>query len=105
LLKEINNFMARARRKFFFIDSYLTNNLIKSKYTGNISTKSYTFFKKNIRIPKMLMYSRIRIHKGNQYITRSVSKWMIGRNVGEFVLTRKPFFFPTKKSSKKFIRR
>lgn len=88
-----------------FLDSFLTNILIKNKYTGSLSTKSYTFFKKNIRIPKILLYSRIKIHKGNYYVTRSVSKWMVGRNLGEFVLTRKPFFFPAKKNSKKFLRR
>jgi ribosomal protein S19 len=97
--------MARARRKFLFVDSYLTNLIIKKKYVGDLKIKSYTFFKKNIRIPKLLLHSRIKLHKGNYYVTRSVSKWMLGHVLGEFVLTRKPFFFPNKKSSKRLLRR
>jgi ribosomal protein S19 len=45
------------------------------------------------------------VHKGNHYQKLFPEYFLIGRKLGEFIFTRKPFKYPIKKKNKNFIRR
>lgn len=45
------------------------------------------------------------IHKGNKYKRLRLNEFLVGRKLGEFSFTRKPFKYPIKKKKKNFIRR
>lgn len=76
-----------------------------SKKTGKPSQywkkKELTYRTKNFCIPKFLRNSFIFIHQGKHYVKRQVYPYMIGHKIGEFCLTKKPFFYPPKKKKKR----
>lgn len=43
----------------------------------------------------------VHVHNGHQYIPLSLSEEMIGRRLGEFVATKKPFTFRATNANKK----
>lgn len=73
---------------------------LKKKRNVMWKKKYLKFRKKNFCIPKILRNCNIFIHQGKQLIKRQVYSHMIGRKVGEFCLTRKPFFYPPKKKKR-----
>jgi hypothetical protein len=74
LQKKINKFLARVRRKFLYFASNIIRNVILNKYTSQSFDKNITVFKKNTKIPPHYLHSRLRIHKGNIYVSKVVSK-------------------------------
>lgn len=70
--------------------------------TRNFNKKIY---KKNSTIPSCLINKDVKIYKGNSYVFKKINRLMVGYKYGEFVFTRKPFFFPVKKAKKNNIKR
>lgn len=66
---------------------------------------SKKIYKKSNNIPSFFINKEISIHQGNSYLKKKINKWMVGRKFGEFIFTRKPFFFPLKKSKNNKIKR
>jgi len=94
--------MARSRWKFLFFKTKLWTISLKRKLRKRKSViKSYKTISKSSCIPKSLLYSYMTVHKGNSTISKRINKFMIGRKFGEFVFTRKPFFYPPKKKKVK----
>jgi len=76
--------------------------------------KSIKFLKASIKrkttsryltITESYMHMTLMVHKGNHYQKLFPEPFLIGRKLGEFVFTRKPFKYPIKKKNKNFIRR
>ena len=63
------------------------------------------FFSRNLLVTKSLIRCTIYIHKGNIFKKLFLSRYLIGKRVGEFAFTRKPFKYPIKKKKKNFLRR
>jgi len=64
--------------------------------------KRFLKFKtKNFCLPKFFRNTDLWVHQGIQYVKRQVYPFMLGHKLGEFCLTRKPFFYPPKKSKKR----
>jgi ribosomal protein S19 len=63
--------------------------------------KHLTYKTKNSCIPKFLRNSFLLIHQGKNFVKRQVYPYMIGHKIGEFCLTKKPFFYPPKKKKKR----
>lgn len=94
--------MSRSRWKFSFLKNFFWKNTFINKLSKNKKVKKkFIISNKSTAIPKMLLYSYITVHKGNISISRRVNNWMIGRKFGEFVFTRKPFFYPIKIKNKR----
>lgn len=78
------------------------NYILKKKHKKHSWQKKYLKFKKkNICIPPFLKNSVIWVHQGKKLIRRIVHPFMVGHKIGEFCLTRKPFFYPQKKKKDK----
>lgn len=94
--------MSRSKWKFLFLKDFFWKNIFLNKLSKNKKVKKkFLITNKATSIPRMLLYSYVTIHKGNIHISKRVNKWMIGRRFGEFVFTRKPFFFPVKLKNKR----
>lgn len=94
--------MARSRWKFlYFKTSFWKNTFVKYLKKNKSVKRKINISNKATSIPKIYLYTYLSIHKGNIRINKKVNKWMIGRKVGEFAFTRKPFFFPIKIKNKR----
>lgn len=94
--------MSRSRWKFLYFKSFFWKNVFLNKFSKNKNIKKkFKITNKSTRIPKMLLYSYVSVHKGNVSIHKRINKWMIGKRFGEFVFTRKPFFYPIKSKNKR----
>jgi len=105
----LNN-IRRSKWKFlYFSPKYIKMALIYTylvvKKTGKPSKywkkTQLTYRTKNFCIPKFLRNAAVFIHQGKSYVRRPVYPFMIGHKLGEFCLTRKPFFYPPKKKKKR----
>lgn len=56
-------------------------------------------------ITESYIHMTLLVHKGNHYQKLFPERFFIGRKLGEFIFTRKPFKYPIKKKNKNFIRR
>jgi len=72
-------------------------NIIYSKITS-------VFFNKSIKFNKLWL-KYILIHKGNTFIKILPHKYFSGFFLGDFVFTRKIFYYPKNLKKKKHIRR
>lgn len=94
--------MARSRWKFlFFKTSFWKNTFVKYFKKRKNVIKKINITNKATSIPYIYLYTYLIIHKGNTKISKKVNRWMIGRKVGEFTFTRKPFYFPVKIKKKR----
>lgn len=94
--------MARSRWKFLYFNNKLWKLSLKRKIRKRKGViKNFNTFNKSSCIPRSLLYSYMTVHKGNSTINKRINKFMIGKKFGEFVFTRKPFFFPPKKKKVK----
>lgn len=105
----IINIIHRSTWKFFYFSPQIVKmaliyNYITIKKTGKPSKfwkKRYLMFKtKNFCIPKFLRNSNFWVHQGKHFVKRQVYPFMLGHKVGEFCLTKKPFFYPPKKKKR-----
>ena len=73
--------------------------------------KKIRFFTKNLKrkidaryltISKSFFKVTLFVHKGFIYKKTHISPLFVGRKLGEFSMTRKPFKYPIKKKKKKF---
>lgn len=97
--------MARSKWKFFFFSNYIFRSIFNKK--AQIKKKNKLFFNKSSTIPISLKNHSFFIYKGNLAKTLIVIKYIQSLKFGEFVFTRKPFYFPIKeaKKKKKFFKR
>lgn len=94
--------MSRSKWKFVFVKDFLYKNTFLKKLSKNKRIiKRYVISNKATAIPNILLYSFLKIHKGNTTLNKRISKWMIGRKIGEFVFSKKPFYFPIKNKNKR----
>lgn len=74
--------------------------LIRAKFS-----KRLKFFSRQLIIPEIFTRVPLQIHKGNFFSKLFINKFVLGRRLGEFSFTRKPFKYPIRKKKKNFIRR
>ena len=119
--------MARSSWKFvpitrFYLTLTYQVNLLKSLnflkkkslIDENIISQRIVRFHKNLRrkvdaryltITQNFSKISLRVHKGFMYQKVYINNFLVGRKLGEFSMTRKPFKYPFKKKKKNFIRR
>jgi len=94
--------LSRSRWKFNFVKDFLIKNTIIKKLSKSKKIKkNFIITNKSTSLPKLLLFSYLTIHKGNSFMNKRVNRWMLGKKIGEFVFTRKPFFFPVKVKNKR----
>jgi ribosomal protein S19 len=59
------------------------------------------FFSRSLPITKSILRCTVYIHKGNIFKKLFLNSYLIGKKLGEFAYTRKPFKYPIKKKKKK----
>ena len=64
-----------------------------------------TIFSRYLVISKSLLKCSVYVHKGNIFRKLFLNKYLLGKKLGEFSITRKPFKYPIKKKKKNFLRR
>ena len=87
----------------------------KLKYFSNSIWRKIVNLKKNKRLRRRVLYDRassipdcffaatVKIHKGKRIRKLLIESYVIGKKFGEFSFTRKPFYFPAKRSKKKKV--
>ena len=96
--------MGRSRWKFLYVSSRWWRLSFRCYFSKKIKTaQKINTYEHNSAIPPVLLYKYVNIYKGNQFFRKKINKWMVGRKFGEFIVSRKPFYFPIKK--KKNLRR
>ena len=58
-------------------------------------------FSPSSSIPKTFCKKKIFVHTGKATLPVIINRQIIGSKIGNFILTRKPFYFPKKLKSKK----
>ncbi len=93
--------MTRARWKLNYFSKYVYKNIFYTKLR-NVKKKKIIFNKSSC-IPSSYINNIILIHKGNIFKKLLITKFLTGMKFGEFIITRKPFYFPDnkKKSGKR----
>lgn len=67
----------------------------------NKKLRKRMFYDRSSAIPDCFYLSFIRVHKGRKHRNLFIESFFVGKKFGEFSFTRKPFYFPAKKSKKK----
>jgi len=93
--------MTRARWKLNFFSKYVYKNIFYIKLKN--TKKKKIVFNKSSNIPFSYINNTILIYKGNIFKKLLITKFLAGMRFGEFIITRKPFYFPDnkKKSGKR----
>ena len=89
--------MSRSHYKFVYLSKYfwkvnLNSNNIKYKSL----LKKYYIFSKDTNILHFFKGRYVYIHKGSMFKRIYINRYMVGYKYGNFVLTKKPFYFPLK---------
>jgi len=96
--------LAQSKKKNFYLSNSFWRLLLNKKNTLKKNKK--LLFSKASVIPFSFKNKEFLIYKGNIAKTLIVNKFMINFKFGEFIFTRKPFYFPLKESKKKkFLKR
>lgn len=93
--------MARSRWKLKYFSISVWRKILGLK--KNKKVKRRIFYDRSSNIPDCFFAYLIRIHKGKKFRKLLIETDNIGKKFGEFSFTRKPFYFPNKKSKKKNI--
>jgi small subunit ribosomal protein S19 len=89
--------MARSKWKAVFQEIEIFQNNIPAESTS--STRPITIQSRRSSIPLSMGGAFVKIHNGLLFVTRRITKTMVGHKFGEFSLTRKPLVY--KKKAKK----
>jgi small subunit ribosomal protein S19 len=88
--------MTRAIWKGPFVKAGLLSAIARDVQREGVKTKS----RASMVLPSMVG-ANVHVHNGHQYIPLMLSEEMIGRRLGEFVATKKPFSFRATNANKK----
>lgn len=90
--------MARSNYKF----SYFCRTTIKNMYNLYSEPKMLIDLKMHraATLPRCYVFRSVKIHGGSRYKKYIVNNLKLGFKSGEFVFTRKPYFYPLKKKKK-----
>ena len=88
--------MTRAIWKGPFVKTALLNAIQRDTGRTGVQTKS----RASMIIPSMVG-ANVHVHNGHQYIPLTLTEEMIGRRLGEFVATKKPFSFRATNANKR----
>lgn len=93
--------MARSKwkNKFFTFDVWKNIMLIKQNNSKKVSKKNKFF--RSSSIPNCFTSLRINVYKGNIFKKIFITRQLVGYKFGEFLFSRKPFFYPKKDVKKK----
>jgi len=91
--------MARSRWKLEYFSKSVWRKIVLLK--KNKKLKRRIFYDRASSIPDCFFSRYIRIHKGKRNRNLLIDTFVIGKKFGEFSYTRKPFYFPAKRSKKK----
>lgn len=91
--------MARSRWKLNYFSRSVWRKIVGLKKNKKLRRRN--FYDRSSTIPDCFFYCLIRIHKGRKNRKLLIENNVIGKKFGEFSFTRKPFYFPPKKSKKK----
>ena len=93
--------MARSKWKFFFFDKEIYKYIyLNKKKINKENLKNKIIFSKNNTIPLFFENYNVYIYKGNIFKKFVFKKFFEGLKFGNFILTKKPFHFPIKKSKR-----
>ena len=95
--------MAKSSWKFLNTNSkeiskFLIDFFLPKKYKGRQIVRTYT---KNITINYLNYMHRYFLYQGKFEVKKKFSMYHIGFNLGQFLKSRKPFYFRSKKKKKK----
>lgn len=102
MLNAVNSFfvkMARSRWKLEYFSKSVWRKITIIK--KNKKFKRRVFFDRASSVPDCFFAFYIRIHKGRRFRKILIDNFIIGKKFGEFSYTRKPFYYPAKRSKKK----
>ena len=94
--------MSRARWKSNFFSETIYKNIFYLKL-NKLKRKKKVIFNKSSHIPNIYNNTGVFIFKGNLFKKLNISKFNVGLRFGNFIISRKPFYFPDnkKKSGKR----
>jgi len=79
---------------------YVNNNLLKNMKISELTLKkSIKTISKNSLILPQFVGLTLQVYNGKTFITITIINEMIGHKLGEFVSTRKQFFYKKKKNN------
>lgn len=91
--------MARSKWKFIFFSKKILHKLVSFSY---IKKPSRIFLKaRSTTIPFLFYKKKLSSYQGLTWNKFKVKHLHVGHKVGEFSLTKKPFYFPIKEKKKK----
>jgi len=82
----------------FWKGMYFTKKKLQTEITGLNIKKT---FSKNIFLCPKLLNSQIEVYNGKCFTKIIINKNMLGYKIGEFIKTKKEFFFKKKKNGSK----
>jgi len=91
--------MARSRWKLKYFSRSVWRKIIGLK--KNKKLKRRGFYDRSSTIPECFFSYIIRIHKGRKVRKLVIDNLNVGKKFGKFSFTKKPFYFPPKRSKKK----
>ena len=94
--------MARSRWKLSYFSRSIWRKIVSVKKNKKIRKR--IIFDRSSSIPNCFYHRNFRIHKGRRSRLLYINTFVIGKKFGEFSFTRKPFYFPSKKSKKKNLK-
>lgn len=97
--------MARSRWKLTYFSGSIWRKIVIIKKKKTLLRK--ITYDRASSIPKCFFLRLLRIHKGKRLRRIVVNPYSIGKKIGEFSFTRKPYHYPAKRYKKKknFVRR
>ena len=93
--------MAKSKWKNSFLSLFSLKILYKIFFLKLKKKKKKLFFSRDSIVFNKLLFNTIIIHKGSWSRKIFLKKYHLGKKLGEFAYTRKPFFFPEKKKKKR----
>jgi ribosomal protein S19 len=94
--------LARSSWKFHYVNNSIWRIILKRKLKNFKRIKKIIFSRSSV-ISEPIINSELFFYKGNTTKTLQVNKFMSLYKFGEFLFTRKPFYFPIKELKKKKI--
>lgn len=92
--------MGRSRWKLCYFSNAVWRKIMLFKLK-NFYKFDKLFYERSSSIPECFQFRLIKIHKGKFCRNLRIHIFNVGYKFGEFAFTRKPFYFPLKKSLKR----
>lgn len=91
--------MARSRWKLSYFSRSIWRKIVSVK--KNKKLRKRVIFDRSSSVPSCFYFKYFRVHKGRRSRSLFINNLIVGKKFGEFSFTRKPFYFPSKRTKKK----